>query len=93
MEVYTGRADAAPAIRAVADIFELDFVPLRWERYDLLISKNRFFEEGVQLFLNLMHENAVKKIAQELNGYDLSVCGKMVFQHQTVAKKGKTSEA
>lgn len=92
LEVYTGRADAAPAIRAVADIFELDFVPLRWERYDLLISKNRFFEEGVQLFLNLLHENAVKKLAQEFHGYDLSVCGKMVFQHQTTIKKGKNSE-
>jgi hypothetical protein len=58
----------------------------------LLISKNRFFEEGVQLFLNLLHENAVKKLAQELNGYDLSVCGKMVFQHQTTLKKGKSGE-
>ncbi len=92
LEVHTGRADAAPAIRAVADLFELDFLPLRWERYDLLISKNRFFEEGVQLFLNLLHENAVKKLAQELNGYDLSVCGKMVFQHQATLKKGKSAE-
>ena len=92
LEIHTGRADAAPAIRAVADLFELDFLPLRWERYDLLISKNRFFEEGVQLFLNLLHENAVKKLAQELNGYDLSVCGKMVFQQHISPKKGKAAD-
>lgn len=92
LEVHAGRADAAPAIRAVADLFELDFVPLRWERYDLLISKNRFFEEGVQLFLNLLHESPVKKLAQEFQGYDLSICGKMIFQHQATLKKGKASE-
>jgi excisionase family DNA binding protein len=81
LEVFTGRADVAPAIRPVAELFGLDFVSLRWERYDLLISKNRFFEEGVQLFLNLLHEETIRKLAHELKGYDLSVCGQMVFQH------------
>ena len=82
LEVLAGRADVALGIRAVAELFHLDFIPLRWERYDLLISKNRFFEEGVQLFLNLLHENSVKKLAQELSGYDLAECGKMIFRHQ-----------
>jgi len=82
-EVFAKRADVALGIRAVAELFQLDFVPLRWERYDLLISKNRFFEEGVQLFLNILHENSVKKLAQALRGYDLRECGKMIFQHQT----------
>lgn len=82
LEVLLGRADATVAIRSVAEMFDLDFIPLRWERYDLLISKNRFFEEGVQLFLNLLHEDAVKELAQNLSGYDLGVCGKMVFPNQ-----------
>jgi molybdate-binding protein len=86
IEVLAGRADVAPGIRAVADIFGLDFLPVRWERYDLLISKNRFFEEGVQLFLNLLHNDAVKALAQELTGYDLNVCGKMVFAHPQSAE-------
>jgi molybdate-binding protein len=85
--VFSGRADTALAIRSVATLFGLDFIPLRWERYDLLIAKNHFFEEGVQLFLNLLHEDALKELAQELTGYDLSVCGKMVFQHQDSASK------
>jgi molybdate-binding protein len=83
LEVLAGRADAALGIRAVADLFHLDFVPVRWERYDLLISKNRFFEEGVQLFLNLLHESSVQELAQELSGYDLTECGKMIFRHQS----------
>jgi molybdate-binding protein len=86
LEVLTGRADATLAIRAVADLLGLDFISLRWERYDLLISKNRFFEEVVQRFLNLLREDALKQLAQELSGYDLSVCGEMIFPHQSGVK-------
>jgi len=79
-EVLTGRAAAAPAIRSVATVMGLDFVPLRWERYDLLIAKARFFEEGVQLFLNMLQDPALRRLAHDLQGYDLSACGKMLFQ-------------
>jgi molybdate-binding protein len=83
LEVLSGRADATPAIRPIVNLLDLDFVPLRWERYDLLVSKDRFFEEGVQLFLGLFHEPAFKKLAEGLDGYDLSLCGKIVFPQQT----------
>jgi len=79
LEVLMGRADAAPAIRAVANVFGLDFLPVRWERYDLLIAKQRFFQPDVQLFLNLLHDDAVRMPAEQLGGYDLSSCGRMMF--------------
>jgi putative molybdopterin biosynthesis protein len=79
LEVLTGRADAVLAIRAVAALLNLDFIPVRWERYDLLMSRERFFEEGVQLFLGLLHEQPFKDLAHELEGYDLGLCGKVVF--------------
>jgi molybdate-binding protein len=79
LEVLSARADAAPAIRPIVNLLDLDFVPIRWERYDLLVSKERFFEEGVQRFLGLFHEPAFKSLAQGLDGYDLSHCGKIVF--------------
>jgi len=79
MEVFSGRIDAALAIRPVANLLGLDFIPLRWERYDLLISKEHFFEQGVQLFLGLLHEPQFREMAEKLDGYDLSLCGKMVF--------------
>ncbi len=81
VEVMSGRADAAPAIRSVANVFGLDFLPLRWERYDFLIAKQRFFRPEVQLFLNLLHEDHITTLAQEFGGYDLSTCGKMMFSH------------
>ena len=86
LEVLSGRADAAPAIRPIVNLLDLDFVPLRWERYDLLVSKDRFFEQGVQRFLGLFHEPAFKDLAQGLDGYDLGLCGKIVFPQQTNIK-------
>jgi molybdate-binding protein len=79
IEVLTGRADAAPAIRAVAGLLGLDFLPLRWERYDLLIARERFFEKGIQDFIGLLHEKSFNDLAVSLAGYDISLCGKMLF--------------
>jgi len=79
LEVLSGRADAGPGIRAVAGLLELDFVSLRWERFDLLIQKARFFERGVQRFLGFFSEPSFRELADDLSGYDLSLCGKMVF--------------
>lgn len=79
LEVLSGRADASPAIRPVAQLLDLDFIPLRWERYDLLVSKDRFFEHNVQLFLSILHEPAFRTLSDGLEGYDLSLCGKVVF--------------
>lgn len=82
IEVLSGRADAGPGIRAVAGLLELDFVPLRWERFDFLILKHRFFEKGVQLFLGLLHEDVFRELSQDLAGYDLSLSSKIVFPQE-----------
>jgi excisionase family DNA binding protein len=82
VEILTGKADAAPAIKPVASLLGLDFISLRWERYDLLIAKDRFFDQGVQLFLGLLHEPEFRVLAENMDGYDLSHSGKMVFPRQ-----------
>ncbi len=79
LEILAGRADAGPAIKTVASLLDLDFIPLRMERFDLIILKERFFEQGVQLFLGLLRSDEFKKLAEELDGYDLSITGEMVF--------------
>jgi len=80
IEILAGHADAGIGIRAAAELFHLDFLPLRWERYDLLIAKPQYFEEGVQRFLQMLHDRELRAIASELQGYDLSLCGQMIFQ-------------
>ncbi len=87
LEVLSGRADAGPGIRAVAGILDLEFIPLRWERFDFMISKDRFFDEGVQRFLGLLHDNAFKELASKFTGYDLNLTGRMVFPEDNMTKE------
>lgn len=79
IEILSGRANAGPGIRAVAFLLDLDFIPFRWERFDLLITKERFFDEGVQVFLGLLHEQAFYDMAEKIEGYDVSLSGRMVY--------------
>ena len=82
LEILSGRADAGPGIRAVAGLLDLDFLPLRWERFDFIILKDRFFDQGIQLFLGLLHNPIFKDSVQNLAGYDLSRSGEMVFPQE-----------
>lgn len=93
LEILGGRADAGPGIRIVAQLLDLEFVSLRWERYDLMISKERFFEEGVQRFLGMLQEKAFKELVAEGSGYDVSVSGKMVYPGSNRLKTGEKREA
>jgi excisionase family DNA binding protein len=79
LEVLSGRADIGPGIRAVASLLDLDFLPLHWERFDLLIPKEGFFAKGPQIFLELLHGSDFRSLAESLPGYDLSLSGKMVY--------------
>ena len=78
-EVLSGRADAAFCIKPVAVMLGLDFVSVCLERFDLLISKDRFFDKGIQLFLGLMKEDGLRQAAEKLGGYDLSRAGEMLY--------------
>jgi putative molybdopterin biosynthesis protein len=80
LEILAGRADAGPAIRPVASLLGLDFLPLRWERYDLLVTKVRFFDKAIQAFMGLLQEPEFQQMAAGIDGYDVSMSGKMVFQ-------------
>ncbi len=79
LEVLAGRADAAPGIRAVAGLLELDFLPVHWERFDLLIDKETFFQKPIQAFLATLHEDAFHEEAKRLTGYDLAQSSQMVY--------------
>jgi len=92
LEILSGRADAGPAIRAVATLLGLDFIPLRWERFDLLVKKERFFDEGIQRFVGLFHERPFKKTADRLSGYDVGKSGQMVFPSEEEMVQPETTE-
>jgi molybdate-binding protein len=82
LEVLSGRADAGPGIEVVAGLLDLDFIPLCWESFDLVVSKAVFFDKAVQRFLNLLHQNDFKNLVIGLPGYDMNMSGTMLFQNE-----------
>ncbi|MDP4979782.1 MAG: helix-turn-helix transcriptional regulator [Desulfobacterales bacterium] len=91
LEIIAGRADAGLGIHAVAGLLDLDFVPLRWESYDLMIFKERFFDANVQNFLGLLHEEQFFKLAESLQGYDVQLSGRMLFPKNNLKKETNNS--
>ena len=89
LEILSGRADAGLGIHAVAGLLDLDFVTLRWESYDLMIFKERFFDANVQNFLGLLHEEQFFKLAESLQGYDVHLSGRMLFPKNNVKEETK----
>ncbi len=83
LEILAKRADAGMGIRAVAGLLGLDFIPLRWERFDFIVLKDRFFDKGVQLFLGILRNPDFEEAARALPGYDLSHSGDMIFPQET----------
>ena len=79
LEILSGRADAGPGIQAVANLLDLDFMPLRWERFDLLMTKDHFFDQEIQQFLGLLHDEEFRSVAKDMPGYEIDMVGKMVF--------------
>ena len=92
LEILAGRADAGLGIHAVAGVLDLDFVPLRWERYDLMIFKERFFDANVQQFLGLLHDDQFFKIVASLKGYDTALSGRMLFPKNDIKQESNKIE-
>ena len=90
LAILAGTADAGPGIQPVAELLDLAFLPWRWERYDLLIDRERFFYPATQDFLSLLHEKAFQEMAGAFQGYDLSASGKMIFPPTTITDQPGT---
>ncbi|WP_300668417.1 helix-turn-helix transcriptional regulator [Desulfoluna sp.] len=79
LAVLSGRANAGPGIRTVADLLGLGFLPLRQERFDLLVLRESYFDRRIQGFLGLIQESTLKRLAKGLSGYVIEGSGQMLF--------------
>jgi excisionase family DNA binding protein len=75
--VRSGRADCGVASRSVARAASLDFVPLLWERFDLVLHQRDYFLPGPQALLGFLQSDVFRRQAAELEGYDVSDVGRV----------------
>ena len=77
--ILDGKADAGVAVRAVAGRNRLDFVPVRWERFDLVMRRRSYFAPAVQKLLKFAASPEFAERARSLGGYDLSAAGSVSY--------------
>lgn len=73
--VRSGRADCGIATRAVAQAASLDFVPLTWERFDLVLRQRDYFRPGLQTLFKFARTATFRDRAGELGGYEVGETG------------------
>ena len=80
VNVLSGTADAGLGILAAARALGLDFIPLLPERYDLVVPESTFHDPRFQTLLAVIRSDAFQDAAQDLGGYDLQDCGKILWE-------------
>jgi excisionase family DNA binding protein len=73
--IRAGRIDCGIATRSVARSAGLDFLPLTWERFDLVMRQRDYFMKGPQALFEFMRQASFRDRAAELGGYDVSDTG------------------
>ena len=69
--IRAGRADTGIATRGVANAAGLDFVPIVWEPFDLVMRQRDYFQPPLQALLKFLHSDEFAARARELGGYDV----------------------
>jgi len=73
--VRSNRADCGIATRSVALAAGLNFLPITWEHFDLVLRQRDYFLPGPQALFEFMRTAALRERAMELGGYDGDAIG------------------
>lgn len=77
--VRSGRADCGIASRAVARAAGVDFVPLGFEHFDLVMHQRDYFQPAPQTLSAFLRQSHFATRAQEMSGYDVSGANQVRF--------------
>lgn len=79
--VSSGKADVAVGNEKIArQVDNIEFIPLKKERYDLVIRKEDFKTREIETLLNIIRSEAFKNEFGHIGGYDTSEMGKIVAE-------------
>lgn len=70
--------DAGLGILSAAKAFNLDFIPVAKERYDMIMPKEYYSDWRTQRLLDIIGSKKFKRRVMELGGYDLSRSGSVI---------------
>jgi excisionase family DNA binding protein len=77
--IRAGRADAGIATRSIAEAAGLGFVPIVWERFDLVVRQRDYFHAPWQALVKFLSNQEFAARAKEFGGYDVGGAGSIRF--------------
>jgi putative molybdopterin biosynthesis protein len=78
--VASGRADCGLGITAAAHALDLDFIPLFYEKYQLVIPERFFKDTLLSPLFEVIEDPEFRQEVSKLPGYDISSMGKFVAE-------------
>jgi len=76
--IQTGSADVGLGLQAAAQQYQLDFIPLFQERYDLVIPQEMLANQHLVRLLDYLQSGAFRRDANSLGGYDTAHSGDQI---------------
>ena len=78
LAIAAGQADVGVTIRIAAEAYGLTFIPIREERYDLVIMEHELESAPVKSMLDALSSRRLAREISQLCGYDTSQMGQLV---------------
>jgi putative molybdopterin biosynthesis protein len=88
--VLSGKADVGVAAEAVARYFNLKFSKLFEERFDMVVYKDNYFEENIQVFIEFIKSKTFFELLAAMAGYNSRQTGKVLYPKNQLFK-GETT--
>jgi molybdate-binding protein/DNA-binding transcriptional regulator YhcF (GntR family) len=79
IDIARGNADVGLGIEGAARSCEIEFVPLFRERYDLVMTVEKYHTPVIKSLLEIITNEEFKKLVAGIGGYDISQTGNTVL--------------
>ncbi|MEY8350418.1 substrate-binding domain-containing protein [Bacillus cereus] len=79
-QIANGQADVGVGAEKVAQIVNVDFIPLMKEQYDLVILKNKENEQLIEAVKKILQSTEFQNELRAIGGYDISKTGQIIYE-------------
>jgi putative molybdopterin biosynthesis protein len=76
--IFSKEANVGIATVAVANLFGLAFIPIREERFDMIMDQSTFFEAGIQALIEVLRSTDFQKRVAKLGNYNFKDSGRIL---------------
>ncbi|MDD5475642.1 MAG: helix-turn-helix transcriptional regulator [Syntrophales bacterium] len=79
MKVFFGEADCGLGIEYAARHLGLEFIPIKDERFDLVIPGELMSTAPMKHFISYLEPSSLSRLTRNMSGYDVSEAGKIIY--------------